>query len=90
MVLDLNGHQYHGYLPWMYVITFPIGSQNPYKTNSYDTLINPFDIYIWIFTIVASICVFTSLILMQLLWSRATEEVPPNGWLFQGKSFKQS
>ena len=78
-----TAYQVHEYLPWMFVLTFPIGSQLPYKINSYDTLMNPFDVYIWIFTIAASICVFLTLVLIQGLWTRTSEDPLPHGWLFQ-------
>ena len=63
----------------MYVLYFPIGSQLPYKLNSYDTLINVFDINIWIFTIAASTCVFVVLV----VWTRTSGETSPHTWLFQ-------
>ena len=76
-------YQFNEYLPWMFLLSFPVGSQLPFKMNSYDTLINPFDGYIWTFTIAASISVFVTLVLIQQLWSRTCKDPLPKNWLFQ-------
>ena len=75
------------HLPWMYVLTFPIGSQNPYPIMSFATLIYPFDGYVWAFTIGSCACVLSFLCLIQKLWSRSTGENPPTSWLFEGDRY---
>ena len=72
------------YLSWMYYYEFNIESKRPDPIVSYDTLLYPFDNYIWAFTFAGTVATFIVLIMFQLAWSMASGETNPRGWLFQG------
>ena len=60
------------YLPHMYTIEFYLNSQKPRSTTTYDTIVIPFDKYVWTFMIVCICTQFLLLVLMQQLYNNAT------------------
>ena len=68
----------------MYYYEFNIESKRPDPIVSYDTLLYPFDNYIWGFTLAGTVATFIVLVMFQLAWSVASGETNPRGWLFQG------
>ena len=57
------------YLPWMFVYELSMTSQRPGEVASYDTLIYPFDSYIWKFITLATLVTFSYLLATQKLWN---------------------
>ena len=73
------------YLPWMFVYINGVQSKKAEQiSNTLDTLIFPFDKYIWLFTITFTMAVFILLIFIQKCWIHASGQKPPDGWIFQG------
>ena len=73
------------YLPVMYVGANLMASQRPKAlTGSYDTLLIPFDKYVWSFTFCCTITVFMLLLVMQNIWSYVTGTHNPDGYIFEG------
>ena len=72
------------YLPYMYMYEFAFTSPKPKPIITYDTLIYPFDNYIWGFTLAFTFVTFVILATFQKIWAYASGEKNPDGWLFQG------
>ena len=70
----------------MYTYEFPVQSRKPEQIVSFDTLIYPFDEYVWCFTLSFVMAIFVVLLLMQRAWFHASGEQPANGWIFQGST----
>ena len=60
------------YLPHMYTIEFYLTSKKPRPTTTYDTIVIPFDKYVWTFMIVCILTQFLLLVLMQQLYNNVT------------------
>ena len=73
------------YYPQMFTYFFNVQSFRPKPIVSLDALIYPLDGFGWIFTVSSMISVLTLLIIIQKLWTHASGQTPPNGWLFQGE-----
>ena len=71
-------------LPAMYRIETILTSQKPKEITSYDTIIIPFDKYVWFFMLGCIITQFLLLVLMQNLWSNVTGTRKPHDFLFEG------
>ena len=71
-------------LPWMHVHEFVMEQRKPMPIASFGTLINPFDISVWTFSIVSTITIFVVLVVMQKLWSKVSGKASPSGYMFQG------
>ena len=74
------------YLPWMYVFELSLTSRRPEEIASYDTLIYPFDSYIWCFIIGATLVTFTLLLTMQKLWNHIYGKSFTFDHIFKGNS----
>ena len=72
------------YLSWMYYYEFGIESQRPNQIVSFDTILFPFDNYIWAFSLFLTTVTFILLVIFQFAWSMASGEENPREWLFQG------
>ena len=72
------------FLSWMYFYEFSIESKRPDPIVSYETLIYPFDNYIWAFAFTLTLATFVLLVIFQVAWSLASGEPNPREWLFQG------
>ena len=57
------------FLPPMSVYDYIISQKKPEEIASYDTLIHPFDKYVWAFTFASTIGVMVTLILMKKFWN---------------------
>ena len=72
------------FLPAMYTWGDFIASQKPKELTSFDTIIIPFDKYVW-FLMIGFICAqFLSLIKMQYLYSFVTGTRVPNDFIYEG------
>ena len=60
------------FLPNMYMHEFIMMSKKPHEIASFDTIIYPFDSFIWIFTLSSMLAVFIMLFLMQNCWHVAS------------------
>ena len=68
----------------MYEHAFFMVSSMPKQIASYDTIIYPFDFYVWGFTFSTIIAQFVLLLVTQNLWSHATGNLNPHDYIFQG------
>ena len=76
------------FLPAMYTHENILASQRPKEIASYDTIVLPFDKYIWFITFSCIFAQFLLLVAMQNLWSYVTGESTPNDYIFEGYSLK--
>ena len=75
------------YLHWMYVYEFLISTIKPKEVSSLETLLYPFDFYVWIFTIASVIAVLMFLIIAQNLWQSSSSLIESNSaTMFQGNT----
>ena len=72
------------YLPPMYVYEFIMKSKRPDPLATFDTIVYPFDIYIWTFMIISMILQFLMLIAMQKIWSSLSGNFNINKFVFEG------
>ena len=68
----------------MYAYEIILASQKPKEITSYDTIVIPFDNYIWCFTFCCIIIQFLLLVMMQNLWSYVTGTIKPDDYIFEG------
>ena len=68
----------------MYAEEVIMASQKPMEVTTYDTIIIPFDKYVWLFTICCIIAEFMLLIAMQNVWSYVTGTKNPDDFIFEG------
>ena len=72
------------FLPPMYTDEIFLASRKPKETTSYDTIIIPYDKYVWYF-IFGCICAqFLFLVIMQHLYSNVTGTRNPNDFIYEG------
>ena len=76
------------YLPYMNLYEFIWIHKKPEPITSYETIILPFDHYVWAFTIGSTIFAFTTLILMQKIHSHASGHNDPLDYVHQGNVYK--
>ena len=79
-----NRHKFVDFLPAMYQSETVMTSQKPREITSYDTIIVPFDKYVWSSTLGCIITKFLLLVIMQYLWSNVTGTSKPNDFVFEG------
>ena len=72
------------FLPSMYMHEYIMLSKKPDPIASYDTIVYPFDVYIWIFITVSMMSQFLALFFLQNIWSYSSEESNPKGHIFEG------
>ena len=68
----------------MYMFEQFIASQKPKEIISFNTIIIPFDKYIWFFTLGCICTQFLLLIAMQYLYSYVTGTKNPNDFIYEG------
>ena len=73
------------FLPAMYVYEFRFFSKRPKEITKYDTIVIPFDKYVWCFTFGCIITQFLRLVAMQNLWSYVTGTCNPPDFIFEGR-----
>ena len=59
-------------------------SRKPKEIATYDTIVIPFDKYVWSFTLGCIITQFLLLVMMQNLWSFVTGTNKPHDFVFEG------
>ena len=72
------------YLPHMYLFETVLASQKPKEISSYDTIIIPFDKYVWSFMLFSICSQFLLLVIMQHLYSDVTGIRNPKDFLYEG------
>ena len=68
----------------MYMHQNLLASQKPKEIASYDTIVIPFEKNMWFATFGCIIAQFLLLVVMQLLWSRASGTSNPEDFIFEG------
>ena len=76
------------FLPAMYAQENLLASQRPKEIASYDTIVLPFDKYIWFITFSCIFGQFLLLVAMQNLWSYVTGASNPDDYIFEGYFLK--
>jgi hypothetical protein len=71
----------------MFVYEFIIQSAMPKEVATYDTLIFPFDNYIWSFVICLTVLEIIILMLMELMWYDATGFHSTKSYVYEGKVY---
>ena len=71
-------------MPAMYKGGTIMASQRPKEITSYDTIVIPFDKYVWLFMFGCIITQFLLLVMMQELWSSVTGTSKPHDFIFEG------
>ena len=74
------------FLPAMYMYEYIMLSKRPDQIASYDTIVYPFDAYIWIFITISMIAQFLALFIMQNVWSISSGASNPKDYIFQGSN----
>ena len=72
------------FLPYMYLHQLIITTGQPREIVSYDTIVYPFDIYVWGFAGGLIIVEFILLLVMQNLWSIIVSKQNPRDYFYQG------
>ena len=85
-VFALYRYKMVDYLQYMYDYPYSMFSQKPREIVSYDTLIYPFDNYVWAFTWCMIISQFVLLLFIQNMWSIASGKSNPQDYIFQGSN----
>ena len=75
------------YLPHMYMYEIIWMGKNPEEIISYETIIHPFDYYVWAFIFGFTTLAFITLIIMQKIWAYASGQADPSDFLYQGLIF---
>ena len=83
-VFTHHRYKFVDFMPAMYQIELVMGSQKPKEITSYNTILIPFDKYVWSFTFCCIITQFLLLIMMQNRWSNATGTSNPKDFVFEG------
>ena len=74
------------YLHYMYESPFFMFSRKAREIVSYDTIIYPFDNYVWACTWCMIISQFILLLFIQNMWSIASGKPNPQDYIFQGSN----
>ena len=72
------------FLPNMYMHEFVMQSKKPHEIASFDTIIYPFDSFIWIFSLGSMLAVFAMLLVMQNSWNKASGTLNNDDHVFEG------
>ena len=73
------------YLPPMSTNEDFLCSKKPEEITTYDTIIIPFDKYVWFFMLGCILMQFLLLVGMQYLYSNATKTSSPKDFIYEGK-----
>jgi hypothetical protein len=71
----------------MFVYEFLIQSAMPKEVETYDTLIYPFDNYIWTFLICLTVLEIIILMIMELMWYDATGFHSTKHYVYEGNVY---
>ena len=58
--------------------------KKPEQIASYETIVHPFDGYVWLFTIISMMAQFLALYFMQNIWSLISGRNNPRDYIFEG------
>ena len=72
------------FLPHMYTREFYFMSKKPEETGTYDTIIIPFDKYVWVFMFVCIYMQFLLLRVMQTLYNQVTGTKSHKNFIYEG------
>ena len=73
----------------MYMFEQFLATKKPKEITSYDSIIIPFDKYIWLFTFGCICAQFLLLVAMQYLYSHVTGTIIPNDFIYEGRHYYQ-
>ena len=68
----------------MYMYEYIMLSKRPDQIASYDTIVYPFDAYIWIFIVISMMAQFLALFVIQNVWSFMSGHSNPKDYIFEG------
>ena len=68
----------------MYMYEYIMRSKRPDQIATYDTIVYPFDTYIWIFIIISMMAQFLALFVIQNVWSFVSGNSNPKDYIFEG------
>ena len=68
----------------MYDFPLHLVSAKPEQIHVYDTILNPYDNYIWGFTFLCIGAQFTLLRIMQYLWSQISGDISSIDYIYEG------
>ena len=81
---DYTRYKLVDYLPAMFMIEFIMHGKKPGEIVSYNTIIEPFDGYVWLFAIISMLAQFFTLCLMQNIWTKISGITNPKDCIFEG------
>ena len=73
------------FLPSMYMLETFLATRKPKEIASYDSIIIPFDKYVWSFTFGCILVQFLLLVVMQYLYSHVTGTKHTNDFIYEGR-----
>ena len=76
------------YLSPMYMYKYVMASKKPDETDSYDTIVYPFDPYCWLFTICTILAEFLLLVFAQNLWCSMNDKNYQDNHIYEGQFTK--
>ena len=68
----------------MHMYEYIMKSKKPNEIATYDTIVYPYDSYIWIFIIVTMLAQFLALHILQRTWSFLSRQPNPTHYIFEG------
>ena len=86
----LTGYRFQlvDFLPPMATNTWFIATQRPKEIVSFDSIVIPFDKYVWLFTFVCICAQFLLLVIMQRLYSHLTGMKNTTDFIYEGNNYK--
>ena len=72
------------FLPAMYMYEYIMKSKKPDEIATYDTIVYPFDAYIWICITFSMVAQFLALFVLQNVWSITSGATHPKDYMFEG------
>ena len=74
------------FLPPMYLYEYIMKTKRPDQIDTYDTIVYPFDAYIWIFILFSMMAQLLALFVMQNVWSITSGAKKPRDYIFEGSN----
>ena len=68
----------------MFMYEYIMHGKRPGIIASYDTIVYPFDGYVWLFAIISMIAQFLTLCIMQMIWSIISGVTNSRNYIFEG------
>ena len=79
-------HKLVDYLPYMYTHQWMLQSRKPQPVATYNTILNPFDYYTWVFTFLCILVQFVLLLIVQNIWSKLSGRPNPKDYIYEGQN----